>query len=157
MEFNSVCFVAARQVLLRTGLEIGLVPAAAAQAEARHGQHLLELGCLAGRAIDQRRCADLLDGFQLMSTGSTLIVVHGHGDVSAVDRYCAAPALDREQREKAPAAAKRGIISGKSRQRSRLSARGRPTSTADQPRGLPITQGLARQHGPLTDEPHTLP
>lgn len=120
MEFNSVGFVAAGQILLRAGLEIGLVPAAAAQAEAWHGQHLLELGCLAGRAIDQRRGADLLDGFQLVTTGSTLIVVHGHGDVSAIKSLLrhACP------KDKASArAAKRGIISGKSRQRSRLSAR----------------------------------
>ena len=126
MEFNSVCFVAARQVFLRAGLEIGLVPAAAAQAEARHGQHLLELRRLAGRAIDQRRGADFLDGFQLMTTGSTLIVVHGHGDVSAIrSLLCRARSWLESTGRKPPAcAAKRGIISGKSRQRSRLSARG---------------------------------
>ena len=119
MEFNSVGFVAAGQIFLRAGLEIGLVPAAAAQAEAWHGQHFLELRRLAGRAIDQRRGADLLNGFQLMTTGSALVVVHGHGDVSAIRTL-----LRHACYEITPArAAKRGIISGKSRQRSRLSAR----------------------------------
>ena len=77
--WNLVSFVAAGQVLLGAGLEIGFVPAGAAEAEARHGQHLLQLWCLARRAVDQRRSADLLNGFQLMTTGSTLIVVHRHG------------------------------------------------------------------------------
>src|SRR5471030_285714 len=79
-----VSFVAAGQILLGTGLEVGFVPAGATEAETRHGQHLLELWCLARRAVDQRCCADLLNGFQLMTTGSTLIVVHRHGVVSAI-------------------------------------------------------------------------
>ena len=108
MEFNSVCFVAARQVFLRAGLEIGLVPAAAAQAEARHGQHLLELRRLAGRAIDQRRGADLLDGFQLMTAGSTLIVIHGHGGRLANPFYSPSPHKSLDY------TAKSGIISIKS-------------------------------------------
>ena len=76
---NLVSFVAAGQVLLGTGLEIGLVPAGAAEAEAWHGQHLLKLWRLACRAVDQRCIADLLNGFQLMTTGSTLVIVHRHG------------------------------------------------------------------------------
>ena len=74
-----VSFVATGQILLGTGLEVGFVPAGAAEAEARHGQHLFKLWRLAGRAVDQRCCADLLNGFQLMTTGSTLIIVHRHG------------------------------------------------------------------------------
>jgi hypothetical protein len=74
-----VSFVAAGQILLGTGLEVGFIPAGATEAETRHGQHLLELWRLARRAVDQRCCADLLNGFQLMTTGSTLIVVHRHG------------------------------------------------------------------------------
>src|SRR5476649_442442 len=70
-----VSFVAAGQVLLETGF----VPAGSAEAETWHGQHLFKLWRLAGRAVDQRCCADLLNGFQLMTTGSTLIVVHRHG------------------------------------------------------------------------------
>src|SRR5690349_12670857 len=66
-----VSFVAAGQVLLGTGLEIGFVPTRAAKAKARHGQHFLKLWRLTGRAVDQRCIADLLNGFQLMTTGST--------------------------------------------------------------------------------------
>ena len=68
---NLVSLVAAGQVFLRTGLEVGFVPTGAAEAETRHGQHLFQLWCLARRAVDQRCCADLLNGFQLMTTGST--------------------------------------------------------------------------------------
>ena len=74
-----VSFVAAGQVLLGTGLEIGFVPTRAAEAEARHGQQLFKLWRLTDRAVDQRCIADLLNGFQLMTTGSTLIIVHRHG------------------------------------------------------------------------------
>lgn len=108
-----VSFIAASQILLRAGLEVGLVPAGSAEAEAWHGQHFFKLWCLAGRAVDQRRSADLLNGFQLMTTGSTLIIVHRHGD-------CLGNQITRARAW--GCAAKREIISGKSSLCSRKTA-----------------------------------
>ena len=68
---TSVGFIAACQILFRTCLEVCFIPACTAKAEARHGQHLLQLGGLTGGTINQRCSADLLNGFQLMTTGSS--------------------------------------------------------------------------------------
>ena len=81
---TSVGFIAACQILFRTCLEVCFIPACTAKAEARHGQHLLQLGGLTGGTINQRCSADLLNGFQLMTTGSTLVIVHGHWRVSTI-------------------------------------------------------------------------
>ncbi|MNZ34097.1 hypothetical protein D3C78_514670 [compost metagenome] len=73
-----------RQVLLRTGLEVGLVPAATTQAEAGGRKHLLQFGSIAGRAIDQRGVAELLDLLQMVIAGSALVFVYRHRDTLAV-------------------------------------------------------------------------
>ena len=54
--------VGARQIalVLLVGLEVGLVPAAALQAEHRRRHQLLQLALAAGRALLQRRIGDLL-------------------------------------------------------------------------------------------------
>ena len=155
VEFNSVCFVAAGQVLLRAGLEVGLVPAATAQAKAWHGQHLFQLGCPASRAIDQRRVADLLNGFQLMTTGSALIIVHGHGMSRRSRQCCAAPRTSRYAQQRARLyPLNRGCAAV-----ATYSALYRDTR-APPIQGAPATQG--RPDVPLppalsTHEPHTPP
>ena len=70
----SVGFIAACQILFRACLEVCFVPACTAEAKAWHGQHFLQFRCLTGRTINQRWSADLLNGFQLMTTGSTLVI-----------------------------------------------------------------------------------
>ena len=80
----SVGFVAACQILFRACLEVCFIPAGATKAEAWHGQHLLQLRGLTGRTINQWRVTDLLNGFQLMTTGSALVIVHGHWRVSTI-------------------------------------------------------------------------
>ncbi len=81
--FNSVGLVAACQILFRTGLEVGFVPAVAAQAKAGHRQQFLHRRRLAGRAVGERRGADFLQHFHAMLAGCTLIVVKGHGCLSS--------------------------------------------------------------------------
>ena len=81
---TSVGFIAACQILFRACLEVCFVPACTAEAKAWHGQHFLQFRCLTGRTIDQRWGADLLNGFQLMTTGSTSVIVHGHWRVSTI-------------------------------------------------------------------------
>ena len=70
--------VAASKVLFRAGFKVGLIPAAAFQAKTRHGQQLFQLGRLAGRTVDQRRIAELLNGFHLVTAGSALVIVNRH-------------------------------------------------------------------------------
>ena len=99
--FNLVSFVAASQILLRTCFEVSLVPAGTAEAEPGHGEHFFQFRRLAGRAVDQRLSADLLNGFQLMTAGSTLIVVHGHGVVSAINSTVCARTKARATQQRA--------------------------------------------------------
>ena len=114
--FNLVSFVAASQILLRACFEVSLVPAGTAEAEPGHGEHFFQFRRLAGRAVDQRLGADLLNGFQLMTAGSTLIVVHRHGGCLGNQFYSPRP------HESPGYAAKSGIISIKSCLCSRMTA-----------------------------------
>lgn len=87
------------------GLEVGFVPAVAAQAKAWDRQQLLQRWRFAGRTIGQRRGADLLQHLHPVIAGSTLIVIKGHGRLSSTTTLAAR-------------AAKSGIIYGKQALRS---------------------------------------
>src|SRR5690606_9570540 len=65
--------------LFLAGLEVGLVPARALQAETGSGDTLGQCGLATGRAVLQRRVADLLELLDLGATGFTTIFVDRHG------------------------------------------------------------------------------
>src|SRR5690606_2484590 len=71
--------VASRAVLFVTGLEIGLVPAAALEPETRRRHQARQCLLAAFGAFPQRRVADLLQLFQHGGTGFTLVLIDGHG------------------------------------------------------------------------------
>src|SRR3984885_12153856 len=73
---------AVRQVLLLAGLEVSLVPAAALEAESRRRKELLQPGFAAFGPLPKWSVADLLQVFQLVAAGLTLILIYRHGRIS---------------------------------------------------------------------------
>src|SRR5690606_13622950 len=66
-------------LLVLVGLEVGLVPAAALEAEHGRGHQLLQLVPAAFGAFLQWRVGDLLQHFDLRAAGRTLVLVEWHG------------------------------------------------------------------------------
>src|SRR5689334_6423187 len=66
-------------LLLLVGLKVGLVPAAALEAEHRRGHQLLQAALTARRALGQRRVGDLLHHLGVELAGLTLVLVERHG------------------------------------------------------------------------------
>src|SRR6516164_5074281 len=64
--------------VLLVRLEVGLVPAAAFQAEHRYRDELLQSALAAGRAAGERRIADLLHDLGVVLAGLALVFVEGH-------------------------------------------------------------------------------
>src|SRR5690349_22243412 len=68
-----------RDVALVAGLEVGLVPAAAAQAEAGSRHLLGQLGLATFRALLRRRIRDLVHDLGLVTAGFADVLVNRHG------------------------------------------------------------------------------
>ncbi len=67
-----------REILFLARFEIGLVPTAAGKAETGRRNLLFQTGLTTSRAIDQSRITQLLQGFQRMVAGFTLVFVNRH-------------------------------------------------------------------------------
>jgi len=65
-------------IALAAGFEVGFVPTATRKAEAGGRNLFLQLGLATFRAIGQRRIAELLQGFQAVTTITTLILINRH-------------------------------------------------------------------------------